>query len=173
MRQRVYYPPVAVGTKACRICGEVKPVIAFHANGYFRDGRDSRCMGCANRIARPFNRRATRRYGHAHASERLAQTNAWRRRNRMLVEVRRQELRYGGNYLLVIRRDLARCVDCGTTAGLVVHHIDGRAYHNSNNPNNAPDNLVTLCRSCHSKRHVVELGRPHERIPGQSRRIAS
>jgi 5-methylcytosine-specific restriction endonuclease McrA len=170
---RAYYPAIASGTKACRICGEVKAVVAFHANGYYRDGRESRCMTCANRLSRPSNRRATLRYATTHAAQRLAQGNAWRRRNRIHVETLRQERRFGGNYLFVLRRDLARCADCQRAEQLVVHHIDGRSYHNSAEPNNDPANLVTLCRSCHSKRHVLELGLPHERVPGRSRRLAS
>jgi len=30
-----------------------------------------------------------------------------------------------------------------------VHHIDENGYTNSDEPNNSPDNLITLCRECH------------------------
>ncbi len=41
----------------------------------------------------------------------------------------------------VLDRDNHRCVRCGATKNLVLDHIDG--------PDNAPDNLQTLCSPCH------------------------
>lgn len=60
---------------------------------------------------------------------------------------------------IIIRDDFA-CQDCGATGvvradalkgetPLSVHHIDTDRTHNQ------PDNLVTLCHSCHTKRHTV------------------
>lgn len=39
------------------------------------------------------------------------------------------------------------CAECGTTESLCVHHVDG------NHMNNALENLVVLCMSCHSSLH--------------------
>ena len=39
------------------------------------------------------------------------------------------------------------CEICGTTKSIDIHHKDGNPY------NNAPDNLVSVCRSCHMKLH--------------------
>ena len=39
------------------------------------------------------------------------------------------------------------CETCGTTENLVAHHIDG------DRSNNALDNLLPVCRSCHAKIH--------------------
>ena len=40
-----------------------------------------------------------------------------------------------------------KCELCGSTTNVDVHHKDGN-YHN-----NALDNLIALCRSCHMKEH--------------------
>lgn len=51
-----------------------------------------------------------------------------------------------------IIRDNYKCRDCGNGhLKLIVHHID--ESRTSGNLNNNLDNLVTLCRTCHSKRH--------------------
>ena len=42
-------------------------------------------------------------------------------------------------------RDNHQCQECGTDIGLCIHHID------YNKLNSNPSNLITLCRSCHSK----------------------
>lgn len=54
----------------------------------------------------------------------------------------------------------ANCEDCGvgdrysedgymqTRANLTIHHID------ENVANNSPENLQTLCRKCHNKKHL-------------------
>jgi len=40
-----------------------------------------------------------------------------------------------------------KCEECGTTENLGIHHID------SNQANNNPSNLMTLCGSCHTSWH--------------------
>jgi len=58
----------------------------------------------------------------------------------------------------VLERDGYVCVDCGyfddskkKWSKIIVHHVD--ASRNSDKPNHDLGNLVTLCKSCHSKRH--------------------
>lgn len=41
------------------------------------------------------------------------------------------------------------CEICGGAKYLVVHHLD------KNRKNNAPENLVKLCRSCHAQLHML------------------
>lgn len=40
------------------------------------------------------------------------------------------------------------CADCGSTAELIIHHVD---FDHSNND---PKNLICLCRSCHASLHA-------------------
>lgn len=48
------------------------------------------------------------------------------------------------------RRQMGKaCTDCGGGDDLLVHHED------RDRQNNAPTNLVTLCRGCHTKRHLA------------------
>jgi hypothetical protein len=50
----------------------------------------------------------------------------------------------------IFERDNFRCKTCGKNHSIVCHHID------KNKQNNNPDNLITLCRSCHSKIHEYQ-----------------
>lgn len=42
-----------------------------------------------------------------------------------------------------------KCERCGSTLNLCVHHRDRNRF------NNVPENLETLCKSCHQKEHEV------------------
>lgn len=58
---------------------------------------------------------------------------------------------YGGNYLKVLERDGYKCVRCGFSDKIVVHHKD------KNRNNNQMDNLITVCKSCHAFFHGMTL----------------
>ena len=49
----------------------------------------------------------------------------------------------------VLKRDGWRCQDCGTMKDLQVHHIKRRSQLGGD----VAQNLITLCASCHGKRH--------------------
>ena len=49
----------------------------------------------------------------------------------------------------VLHRDGHRCIECGATEDLHVHHIEPM----TKSANNDPSNLVTLCESCHAAAH--------------------
>lgn len=59
--------------------------------------------------------------------------------------------RFGGNKQLILERDGFRCTVCGSTNDLSVHHKDFSGQ--SEKPNNSTDNLMTVCKSCHTKIH--------------------
>ncbi|WP_114577206.1 HNH endonuclease signature motif containing protein [Saliphagus sp. LR7] len=54
-----------------------------------------------------------------------------------------------------------QCIECDATTRVVVHHTDG------DRTNNDLDNLVPLCRSCHSSVHAAGEGFEHwtEQLP--------
>lgn len=61
---------------------------------------------------------------------------------------------FDGNRKLALERDRHTCQRCGQTNDLHVHHIDGNGVTTPRElRNNALDNLITLCRGCHTKTH--------------------
>jgi hypothetical protein len=86
---------------------------------------------------------------------------AWYERNIERMQERnrlaREERNFSGNRQAVLTRDGFRCTSCGTRLQLVVHHKDGSG-RGSVTPNNAIENLITLCKSCHATLHLT-LGR--------------
>lgn len=61
---------------------------------------------------------------------------------------------FGGNREAALNRDNFTCQHCGSNDDLHVHHIDGNGVTTpKESRNNALDNLITLCRGCHTKEH--------------------
>src|SRR3990167_10705228 len=65
--------------------------------------------------------------------------------------------KFGGNRDMVLERDGYACRSCGCKDGLAVHHVDGKGtnlpIHQRNNDLN---NLLTLCKGCHTRIHHKE-----------------
>ena len=59
-------------------------------------------------------------------------------------------------HLRVLRRDGWRCQSCGSMKQLEVHHQQYRSHSGED----VEDNLITLCRKCHSSEH--QCTQPHE-----------
>jgi ribosomal protein S27AE len=60
----------------------------------------------------------------------------------------------------ILKRDKYRCVRCGYSKGLNVHHLK---YVGS--PWDCPDKyLITLCLNCHSYFHGIELNKQFDRL---------
>ncbi len=53
----------------------------------------------------------------------------------------------------VFKRDNYKCFHCNETEWLVIHHLDesGGIENGWRYANNKLENLITLCRSCHTK----------------------
>ena len=88
--------------------------------------------------------------------------------NRKLVirnsSKRHDLIMFGGNKEKVLERDNFECQKCGMNNEqhiviygyrLIVHHKDGKGK-GYKNPNNNLDNLITLCRKCHTSLHNKE-----------------
>jgi 5-methylcytosine-specific restriction endonuclease McrA len=64
---------------------------------------------------------------------------------------------------LALKRDGYRCTRCGSKTGLQVHH---RNKYEGESDNNL-QNLIVLCRICHTKQHAeekkLEVRSNHER----------
>ena len=58
-----------------------------------------------------------------------------------------------GTKTRILKRDRRKCVICGSTASLNVHHVDAfgtNPYHDTQD-----SDLVILCTSCHMKVHAM------------------
>jgi hypothetical protein len=60
------------------------------------------------------------------------------------------------NRILALTRDDYRCQDCGRQDKLHVHHVN--PWQPEQEDPHVVDNLLTLCASCHRKRHPLRHG---------------
>lgn len=79
---------------------------------------------------------------------------------RQATEKHHDNARFGGNRALTLEADNYECFLCGSKENLIVHHRDKSGQTDS--PNHDPNNLITLCRSCHTLAHNPRLNTtPH------------
>lgn len=67
-----------------------------------------------------------------------------------------QIYRNGENALVAVKKANRKCEKCGSKLNLAIHHKDGNGRKlllKGLKPNNNLDNLMVLCRSCHSILH--------------------
>jgi hypothetical protein len=72
-----------------------------------------------------------------------------------------------GYRLKCLKQKINTCHICGTGDDLIVHHIDG------NRENNRLENLIPLCRQCHSRVHTKAkqsdaIDELSEKLPSES-----
>jgi len=74
-------------------------------------------------------------------------------------KIAREERWFGGNREAALQRDGYKCCRCTESdlSKLIVHHKDGNG-RGSVSPNNALENLITLCRACHPEEHGESNG---------------
>jgi len=82
----------------------------------------------------------------------IEKNKEYRAMNREMFNWYHNKDRFGGIKDLILKRDNFHCQVCGGEKKICVHHIDGTNYIKKN-ANNGLENLITLCKSCHSKLH--------------------
>lgn len=61
---------------------------------------------------------------------------------------------------LCLERDRCKCIECGSSERLDVHHKDGNSWRKIGRlANNNLENLITLCHSCHMNHHIKKKER--------------
>ena len=63
--------------------------------------------------------------------------------------IKRRRTEYTEMRRAVLVREGWRCQDCGSANNLQVHHLKSRSQLG----NDIMENLITLCASCHGKKH--------------------
>jgi 5-methylcytosine-specific restriction endonuclease McrA len=161
-------------TKTCSLCKTVLPRFDFYA-------KITRCKTCHKRLVTERRREKAasdpewRRARSAKVSAKIVAKYAtdpeFRARVLIASHARWEAMssderraahhhsRFGGLRESVILRDGERCLSCGMTReahreqygfDLNVHHKDGVGRRRSD-AHNLPENLITLCHSCHGK----------------------
>lgn len=84
--------------------------------------------------------------------------------NKQATRRYKDNTRFSGMRDFILERDNRTCQLCGKPS-VLIHHKDENSYHNSDNPNNAPENLIILCRPCHTHLHKSQGGRRQVSTP--------
>jgi 5-methylcytosine-specific restriction endonuclease McrA len=127
--------------KICKNCGE-----AFKVNG-------KRTLYCSSKCMHKDIKHDYSKGKHWKLSKETRQKMS-RKNNHAYIDGRSKKP-YGSGWTKVLKdkvkeRDNYKCQNCGISDDLVVHHIDNDKHNNKIN------NLITLCRSCHTIRHWRE-----------------
>lgn len=159
-------------TKVCTKCGIEKPLEEFNRHKLGKFGRRPECRECQKKEHEAYRRsehgRAVRRAWKKTEKGRLCQKRyrdkpetkeymrTYQQSNKYKVkrQIKIDRERFGGNRLKVLERDGFKCVMCGSTDRLQVHHKDGNGRNKPKEQQNHDlDNLITLCAVCHIKEH--------------------
>jgi 5-methylcytosine-specific restriction endonuclease McrA len=119
--------------------GTILQCIVCKVDFTYKSGPQKKCTSCQKQ----------------HEIEKILQ---WSQRNKdKLIQYQknaRDNYLFDGNRKFALERDNFTCQHCKTTIDLQVHHIDGKGTTTPREQrNNALDNLISLCRSCHTKEH--------------------
>lgn len=159
------YKPTNPGQKSCPSCaaeyrriGNVERLRALRAaNGNVPIGTEKTCSACG--VGFTYTSGPQHRCETCQRAAETAATMDWLNKNNERVRTvympkARDNYSFGGMKSKTLERDNFTCQHCGSSENLHIHHIDKKG---SNVPkeqkNNALDNLITLCRSCHTRVH--------------------
>ena len=121
-------------TLTCRQCGQ-----EFRRKAYMADWSQERGPFCSFRC-----------YGAWQQEHTAGELNP----NFRPESSRRGSGQWERNRLLVLDRDGHRCADCGSTHRLHVHHL--REWDQNDPSTHELNNLLTVCASCHRRRHPMK-----------------
>lgn len=138
-RSRIKKEPIVLDNKICQFCS-----IGFipHKTHPFQICCSAKCGRKLYQSTHKDKVAEWKRKERETHKERYAKTNAFYK----------DQKRFSGNRLRCLKRDDYKCVDCSSINLLIVHHKDFSGQ--TDKPNNKIDNLETLCRSCHIKKHT-------------------
>lgn len=148
------YQRQAAGVRACRQCGEIKPLTDFSPHPRSPGGVKSTCR-CCERI-----RQRVRRYGDPDYVTPEHERRERQRRsilNRVTAKGNTYRKFYGRHaHRVAAEQKLGRPL----RRGEVVHHLDGNKH------NNAPENLEILTQSEHVRRHYDQMMKARKDVCG-------
>lgn len=109
---------------------------------------------------REYNRAACKKYYYKNRKYFLEKSlkyqkehpDAWKKINNKATLKYKNKERFSGLRSFILKRDKKLCTNCGEKKKLIIHHLNG-VGSGSPKPDNRPENLVTLCASCHSTLH--------------------
>lgn len=123
--------------KTCSQCGVEKSLDEFYSHAQTKDGKNSHCNKCQNKMTRSWEQKNPEKYKKTYTKVNK------KSREKMRHKYPREELLNMFNN---------QCQQCGNSNDLLVHHKDNNG-HGNKNPNNNLSNLEVLCKSCHTKQH--------------------
>src|SRR3990167_4490623 len=144
--------------KNCSKCRKIKSVLLFNKRKRTRDGFETICRECSKIIGQVYrskNREYFKRWFRKYRKQNKAVLSEYSKKR-----YKKGITLFGGIRQQILERDGFKCRRCGMEREehilrwgreLTIDHIDGKG---SGVPvkekNNHPDNLITLCMSCHS-----------------------
>lgn len=160
----VAYTPTGASQKACPDCAkEFKKTQAktarqekLIAEGRPLKGSIQQCSACGDDFV--FKSSIQHRCPECQRKYNTKRVHEWLAANPEYHKAVRKKIKdnafFGGNRKAALERDNYTCQHCGSKNDLQVHHIDGNGTTApKESRNNALDNLLTLCRSCHTRIH--------------------
>ena len=158
------YLPTSSSQKACAKCG---PILRAKANvvnlrnlrakqGATTINTIKQCLDCGDDFV--YRSGPQVRCKECKRTKSTAKIREWFAKNPDLhakyIKQAKDNYAFSGNRAKALERDGFACCHCRTQSDLCVHHIDGNGTTSPRESrNNSLDNLMTLCRSCHTRVH--------------------
>ena len=165
----VTYTPTGASQKTCTGCAaEFKKAQAKAARqaktlaaGRPLKGSIQQCSDCGDDFV--FRSSVQHRCAECQRKFNMRRIHEWLAANPEYDKAAREKTKdkafFGGNRKAALERDQYTCQHCGSKNDLQVHHIDGNGVTTpKESRNNALENLLTLCRGCHTRVHHQERG---------------